>query len=136
MTRLEIESEFAAPEADVLTTLPSELSLRNVRFDLTTFSFLVPAKPGAPWNYTSSTASGVDLRWRSVTGSVQESYTVSWNPASPDGTNNKTGITATRTTINGLRSNTAYRFSVAAVNIAGYSEESVGTRIVTGLSVW
>ena len=75
------------------------------------------------------------MRWTSVTGSVQESYTVSWNPASPDGTNEKTGITATETTINGLRSNTAYRFSVAAVNDAGFSEESVGTRIATGLSV-
>ena len=101
-----------------------------------TFFFLVPAKPYAPWNYTSSTASGVDLRWRSVTGSVQESYTVSWNPASPDGTNNKTGITTTETTISDLRSNTVYRFSVAAVNDAGSSEKSIKKRIVTGLSVW
>ena len=98
--------------------------------------FLVPAKPGAPWNSASSSAYRVKLQWRSIAGSVRESYTVSWSPASPDGTNNKTNITTTRITISGLRSNTAYNFTVAAVNIAGSSEESDGTRLVTGLSVW
>ena len=60
-------------------------------------------------------------------------YTVSWNPASPGGSDDQTGITTNQTTISGLHSNTAYTFTVTAVNNAGSSEESDGTTIATGL---
>ena len=60
-------------------------------------------------------------------------YTVSWNPASPGGSDDQTGINTNQTTISGLHSNTAYTFTVTAVNNAGSSEESDGTTIATGL---
>ena len=95
---------------------------------------LVPTKPEAPKKWSDSRATQIYLRWNPVTGdSVDVTYTVRWNSTPPDGSVDKTGIINTETIISGLHSNTAYTFTVAAVNDAGSGEESDGTTIATGL---
>ena len=64
-------------------------------------------------------------------GNLTRNYTVTWIPVSSANVGNNSGVIGTSTTITGLKSNTAYSFTVTAVNEAGSGEASNATLMQT-----
>ena len=75
--------------------------------------FLVPGQLNPP-TLSSSTTTSIILHWDDLLGSAMKIYTVI-----QDGIDVMTGINTNMATVNGLTSNTNYRFQVKASNSAG-----------------
>ena len=86
---------------------------------------LVPNKPSQP-NSSSSTNSSITLQWDDLSGSAMETYTVI-----QDGVDVMTGINTSMATVNGLTSNTNYKFQIKASNSAGDGQASNATTFAT-----
>ena len=76
----------------------------------------------------------MSLQWNHKTeGRARKTYTVTWSSATNNG--RKTGITGTSTNITKLKSNTAYKFTLIAVNSGGGSSPSDPLHVITGMKV-
>lgn len=89
----------------------------------------IPLIPAAPTGLTSSskTANTVDLSWDAVTEAT------GYNVYNGSTKVNATPITGTTYTVTGLAQNTAYSFTVKAVNVSGESAASDPLSIATGI---
>ena len=79
---------------------------------------LVPSKP-EHLKFVISTTTSITLQWDDLPGTAVETYTVI-----QDGVEVMTGINTNMATIDGLTSNTNYRFQVKANNNAGDGQAS------------
>ena len=87
--------------------------------------FLVPGDPNQPTS-SSSTNSSITLQWDDLSGSAMETYIVIQNGAAV-----MTGINKNMATVDGLISNTNYRFQVKASNSAGDGQASNAATFAT-----
>ena len=78
-------------------------------------------------------SSSVSLQGSDVNeGKLPISYTTKWTSLSSSEVRNKSGITESFTSINGLQPNTAYSVAIITENVAESNGESASKRIATG----